>query len=187
LREDPEKIYNCPAGNYRTLMLTQLQVYRVHIDYHLAFHPDIPENKDPMAHFFSMFGSFFRQIFCTFACPDRGICRVRELPPFNIMRIYSFEDLKSLPLDPSMGSTVKNCPHIQEQQAVQFYIASDPEHLQKHKYYHGIHGLQMDEHAKHHFLEMYGPLLRDMFCGAICPLRLTCRRSGDIYFPQRYA
>ena len=187
MKEDSEKLQSCPAKNYRALMLTQMQVYRAHIDSHLVFHPDILDGGDPLAHFFNMFGAFFRQIFCTFACADRSICRVRKLPPFRMGRVYSFEELGSFCEDTSVGSVLKGCPHVSEQNAVQFYIASDPEHVAKHKYYHGIHGLRATERTKRHLLKMYGPLLRDMFCSAVCPLQSTCRRSRGACVPRRYA
>ncbi|HUV07290.1 MAG TPA: hypothetical protein VMX75_06145 [Spirochaetia bacterium] len=185
--EKTERLQSCPPKNYRALMITQMQVYRNHIDTHLAYHPDIPRDENPLAHFFGMFGIFFRQIFCSFACPDREICDVRAVPPFNIKRWYTFEELKSLPSDLSMGCLSHDCPHNREQNAVQLFLANDPGHLEKHKYYHRIHGPGERERTKRHFLKMYGPLLHDMYCSAACPAMGTCKKKGNIYIPERYA
>ncbi len=159
-------------------MLTQMEVYKRHIDLHVRFHPEVPAGGDRLSHFFGMFGDFFRLIFCTFACQDRFACAVRTGAPFHIERAYAFEELDALPHGLDCVSLQAGCPFALQQAAAQLYVAGRPRHIERHKYFYGIHGANEVERTQRHFLSLYGPLLRDMFCSAVCPLRGRCDRSG---------
>ena len=195
-----ETIESCPPKNYQSLMSTQLAVYRKHIDSHLKFHPEIGTRENALAHFFNMFGIFFRQIYCGLACPDRQICSVRQEPRLGVMEVLDFDQLKHLPTvlptvlppDLSMGDIVEvcatypGCHHQLALNAAQIYIARNPEHLKRHKYYYGINGVNEKERTVRHFLSMYAPLLRDMFCSAVCPEGSSCKRT-NLNIPRQIA
>ena len=183
----PSRLVSCPPERYRELMLTQMEVYKRHIVWHVRFHPEIPQGGDILAHFFGMFGDFFRRIFCTFACQDRFICDVRRQAPFMIDHAYRFEQLLDFPRDVAADSTIQGCAYGLQRAAVESHIARHPKHIERHKYFYGICGVNEMERARRHFLAMYGPLLRDMFCSAVCPGRGRCRRLGDSYSPVRTA
>ncbi|HUV07905.1 MAG TPA: hypothetical protein VMX75_09265 [Spirochaetia bacterium] len=177
-------IESCSSKNYQSLMMTQLQVYRKHIDTHLKFHPHVKDLVNPMVHFFNMFGIFFRQIYCGFACPERQICAVRLEPKFKIKHVFSFNELRELPIDLTIGVSNEGCHRYQELNAVQLYIARNPDHIEKHKYYYGICGDNEEERTVRHFLSMYAPLLCDMFCSAVCPDQAGCEQARKNFSQQ---
>ena len=91
-----DRIESCPENEYRTLMMTQMQIYRTHIKSHIKIHPRATAKEKSLAHFFDMFGKYFRIIYCGFACDNREKCDVLEIPFINIKKVFYFEQLISI-------------------------------------------------------------------------------------------
>ena len=178
----------CPEKQYRMLMMTQMHIYRNHIGAHLKLHPHVCSKEKSLAHFFNMFGKFFRNIFCGFACEKRTDCLVLKLSFANIQETYDFEHLESFKQDFSLGVMVENCHHSNELNAIQIHIAYNfiKFNSETKKYYICEISETTKEKVLKKFLKKYGHLLQEMFCSAVCINRSNCKR-GNVYIPRQYA
>ncbi len=181
-------INSCPEKQYRTLMLTQMQIYRNHIGAHLKLHPHVNGKEKSLSHFFNMFGSFFRYIYCGFACENRSKCKVWDNKFFNVRHVFDFDELYAFPYDYSIGVKVKNCPHGRELNAIQVFIAKtfmEWDQCKKDQYLDDMHKNNYKTNIRL-FLNKYGHLIQEMFCSTVCSKRNICK-CGNTYIPRHYA
>lgn len=181
-------IKSCPEEQYRTLMITQMEIYKCHIGTHLIHHPDLDGKEKSLSHFFNMYGSFFRYIYCGFACENRAVCTVCNNKFFNVKRTFEFDELSSFPHDFSMGVMVENCFYSKELNAIQLFFAKSFLKWKKNKkelYLKNMHENNTKTNLRL-FLKKYGHLIQEMFCSTVCSKKGSCKR-GNTYIPKHYA
>ncbi len=183
------KFKSCPEDKYRILMMTQMQIYRNHIDTHLRLHPHVSDCREKsLSHFFNMFGAFFRYIYCGFACENRANCKVCDNKFFKVNRVFNFEELSAFPSDFTLGVKVSNCHHKRQLNAIQIFLAKSFIELDEHikmEYLPDYHK-NTDKNNMKEFLTKYGHLLQEMFCRTVCAKRGICK-CGNTYISKHYA
>jgi len=164
----------------RELLEAEKEVLLKHLRNHLWFNQIEDENLGAMD-FITQFGWLMREMYCGYSCVERGHCELAKpfLPgavtrsPADGPAMSPAEGgagagvagpAESLPVGAPSGSA---CPVAQH--AVPADILA--RHLDQHKWFRRIPDADA---GRRDFLERYGWLVREMYCGYACTSRRGC-------------
>lgn len=172
----------------RDLLESQREIILRHVDRHRWFR-HIEDREEAMLDFVEKFGWIMREFHCTKICTDRSECeeptrligdrlpyaapqlRGQPISPTRDDLVRCLDALAKTPPDgpdPGMPALLR-CRHLDMLLASQADIIE--RHLERHMWFRHI---ENREEALKAFVEEFGWLMRELYCGRVCDDRRQC-------------